>query len=151
MDQFVERLDVSSLNSRDQFGLTSFARNLGRDPVGGRLLCGRDANCRCSLGESLLRVVLQPRICHLEHFPPRGAFFAEFTRKTETRARRCRKSSPVASRRAVVLWIVSTGLCRYCGGNALSDSEKRNLGFLLANATHHILNNRLHLICRERK
>jgi hypothetical protein len=35
--------------------------------------------------------------------------------------------------------------------NALSDSEKRNLRFLRANAAHHVLNNRLHLICRERK
>src|SRR5437660_7541664 len=59
MDQLVERLNVSSLNSRDEFGFTSFASNLGR----------------WCLGKSLLTVILQPRVCHLEHFPPRAAFF----------------------------------------------------------------------------
>jgi len=102
----------------------------------------------------LLTVVLDPQVCHLTHFLPRG-FLPKFSSRTGTRARRCKKSLLVASRfhprldgRLPELGSGTPAerrLVRVC------ESVLRQLRFLLANALHHVFNYGLYLIGRESK
>src|SRR6266853_6450147 len=91
MDHLVERLNISSLDPRNEFGFTPFERISGGNRVGGSPLGSRSVHHRCWIGRKLLTVVLDSQVCHVAHFLPRG-FFAKFSNKTGTPVRRCTKS-----------------------------------------------------------